>query len=158
MIFTFKREQSITNNIQYHLISILRNFLIMNAIRIQQFFDEKRENIKTFVIRNFFFFFFLMLLNDSSYVMHISYFIFHTSNVHGITITRDHEVLCKSIDIYHGKWSSINPAPLTFRLVSLENSEERASDDVDKILYLDDVTPNTTPVVVTLSCNLLIFC
>lgn len=81
----------------------------------------------------FFFFFFLMLLNDSSYVMHISYFIFHTSNVHGITITRDHEVLCKSIDIYHGKWSSINPAPLTFRLVSLENSEERASDDVDKI-------------------------
>lgn len=130
----------------------------LNAIRIQQFFDEKRENIKTFVIRNFFFFFFLMLLNDSSYVMHISYFIFHTSNVHGITITRDHEVLCKSIDIYHGKWSSINPAPLTFRLVSLENSEERASDDVDKILYLDDVTPNTTPVVVTLSCNLLIFC
>lgn len=158
MIFTFKREQSITNNIQYHLISILRNFLITWMQFEFNNFLTKKEKIQKFLSFAIFFFFFLMLLNDSSYVMHISYFIFHTSNVHGITITRDHEVLCKSIDIYHGKWSSINPAPLTFRLVGLENSEERASDDVDKILYLDDVTPNTTPVVVTLSCNLLIFC
>lgn len=60
------------------------------------------------------------MLPSTGYVMHISYFIYQTCTVsHEIT----REAVCKSIDIYHGKWSFTNPAPLTFRLVSLEKLE-----------------------------------
>lgn len=84
--FTKKETIDTTNDIQYYLISVLRDFLI---IRIQFFDVKKKTKIqKTFVIRNFFFFpFFKRYLMIPRYAMHISYFIHQTC-----TALRSHEI------------------------------------------------------------------